>query len=390
MKNKLIKISLCATLAIILTLAAIALIFESKASRNMFINISKRIAAEAGAIVSRNAFRGKGANNIPFGPEGPFQESAHYAANFQYEDFSAPQLKALRDRYRLDELTEGAKDEFEKLVILRDWVRRSIKKGQPKNVDYNFNALDILKRAEAGEGFFCSEYSTVFVQCALSLGITARYLGLFKGHVVTEVWSDDYAKWAVMDIDNNLHYERNGFPQDALELHDAWEAKNFAGIKAVKGMDRHELADADTENLISYYHEFYVRMRNDWFTNRYPHWHHKANSIMNAIEWQDKFTRNNILVSRETRDRNELYFDLNTTSLFIVKEKSSKKRLYVILRTFTPNFSGFLVKIDDNTVFEKKDGELIWDLHEGKNRLEVSAINILGVRGAPSQIEITA
>ena len=267
-------------------------------------------------------------------------------------------------------------------------MKQSIVKGRPHNVDYNFNALDILARAKNGENFFCSEYSTVFVQCALSLGYTGRYVGLFKGHVVAEVWSDEYAKWIIMDVQNNLHYEKDGVPLDALELHEIWEKKDFSRIHVLQGLHGEAIEIEEIKRLLSYYHEFYVRMRNDWFSNKYPHWHHRANSIMNGLEWQDDFTRNNIIISRETYSKEELYFPINVTSIALNQLQSEGETLEIVLDTFTPNFSHFLLQIDNKPPIVTEDLYYKWILHEGANEFKVRSVNTFYVKGPESEVKV--
>lgn len=416
MKNrKLFKIipGVIAIVAIAIILNVV--IFEKRSAKNIFVNYSKRIVAELGAFVSRSFMKDPFVNNFSFGPrakKSPFGEesitkylkdnfydrisyinevnnfdSNPYAKNFQYENLSNEKLEILRRKYNLIKLVLNEPTEFDKILKLSGWVKTMIRRGSPHNVDYNFNALDIMERAEKGENFFCSEYSTVFVQCALSVGFNARYVGLFKGHIVAEAWSDEFVKWFVLDVDSGLFYEKNGIPLDALELHDAYEAKNFNGILALSIFDKKELSNSELEKYLSFYHEFYIRMRNDWFTHKYPHWHHRANSIMNALEWQDKYTKNNILVSRETSNKNEIYFPLNTTSLKVNPVKSSGANLQLTLDSFTPNFSYFLVKIDENEQFIFKGWLYSWDIHGGKNSITISSVNELGVEGPKLKLE---
>jgi len=394
--------------------------YESQASKNIVINISKRIAAELGALwvkyIHDPGYEGwsEGRRDVSFGPKdgNRFPEAnteglcqflakefkgalnycrnhkiSEYARNFDYESFENPQLRLLRDEYHLDKLTEGIDEEIEKIILLRNWVKNRWEHGTPKDVAYNFNALDILSRAEKGEKFFCSEYSTVFVQCALSIGLQARYVGLFKGHVVAEVWSNDLAKWVVMDVDNDLHYIRNGIPLNALELHDAWVTGKWDEVQAMVGLKKRVADEKGKKDLLSFYHEFYIRMRNDWFSKKYPHWHPKANSIMNSLAWKDTYTSNNVPVSKKTEDKERIYFSLNVTSLNVIKDKTIKNRIYLILKTFTPNFSHFLIQIDDNKSIKQEGSVMVWNIHGGQNKLKCQAVNSLGVKGPPSEVK---
>lgn len=419
MRNKLLKTAVILLTCASLTLVSTVVIYEKHASKNIAVNMSKRIVAELGAALAKNIFRNKKINNFPFGPgekntDLPAKEAilaaavkymddstikiidivnrriSPYATNFQYEDLTNTSLRLLREKYRLYELVDSAPSELDRMIILRNWVRNRIPSGTPRGVDYNFNALDILSRAENGEKFFCSEYSTVFVQCALSIGLIARYGGLFKGHVVAEIWSNDFEKWVAMDVTNDLYYERSGIPLNILELHDIWETGDFDGIRASSGLQRQDLSTGEKADLLSYYHEFYIRMRNDWFSHRYPHWHPSANSIMNGLEWKDRYTSDNILVARQTSDKEEMYFPLNITSLFTAPQENSRGRMDIVFDSFTPGFSHFVITLDDKSTLEQADNRFTWRLHEGENKLEVCSVNVLGVSGSPSRIIVSA
>lgn len=402
-------------LALTMTLAKIN---EREASKSVLVNLSKRTAAELGAFFVNHIYDPgfDGGGHIYFGPKDtrPFlfnnqgkgkeliaflkdKSNANiiqytnnvpslYAANFDYQPFDSEKLTTLREKYQLGKLTEGIPGEFERILFLRNWVKNRWEHGVPQNVSYNFNALDLLSRAEKGERFFCSEYSTTFVQCALSIGLQARYVGLFKGHMVTEVWSNEFAKWVVMDVDNNLHYLRNKNPLNALELHDAWVAGKWNEVQVLVGPERKVSDEKRGKELLPFYHEFYVRMRNDWFSKKYPQWHPKANSIMNGLEWKDKYTSNNILVAMETGNKEELYFPLNVTSLNMIKEKSSKNQIYLLLDTFTPNFSHFIIQIDDKKSTKQTNSMVVWNIHGGQNKIRCQAVNSLGVKGPFSEI----
>lgn len=394
----------------ILLVSFFTVVNEKNSSKSLIVNWSKRIVAEGGWFLAKIFPQDAGSGSHLFGPRDSrnlipvllkqelnsgalkiiavkdYALSAS-AKNFQYEDLTDKKLKFLREKYALQELISNTPDEWSRIILLRDWVKKKIPIGAPKNVDYNFDAVDILSRSENGQTFFCSEYSTVFVQCALSIGLIARYVGLFKGHVVAEIWSNEFGKWVVLDVANNLHYEKNNIPLSAIELHEAWEYKNLSNIKALQGIERKTLRDEEMQKYISFYHEFYVRMRNDWFSHKYPHWHPRGNSIMNGLEWQDEFTRNNILVAKETRRKDDLYFSLNCTSINLADYDTSSGDLRVTFGTFTPNFQYFDI-VAGGREFRLSKSNFIWHLSQGRNRLEVHSVNSLGVKGCKSFIEV--
>ena len=204
-----LKISLYIFIITALFCAAILLRYEREHSDNIIVNIIKRAVAESGALISRHLLRNDDVSIVVYAPakkaaanldlkdlsiyvkEDMGAERANFAAvknyevsdyakYFQYEDLSNSKLKLLRERYGLDSLVTAGATELDKLVLLNNWVHQKISRGRPKNVNYNFNTLNILTRVES-EKFFCSEYSTVLVQCGLSVGYSRATLWLKYG-----------------------------------------------------------------------------------------------------------------------------------------------------------------------------------------------------------------
>src|SRR5258705_9081811 len=97
----------------------------------------------------------------------PFVES-DYTERFRFDSWTNPRLKELRERYKLDDVIAPGRDEFEKQVLLMDWVHRQFKKfGKPSTAAKG--ALDILEGIEQGHTFFCAHYAQVVVSRSTSL-----------------------------------------------------------------------------------------------------------------------------------------------------------------------------------------------------------------------------
>jgi hypothetical protein len=91
-------------------------------------------------------------------------------------------------------------------------------------------------------------YAATLTQCALALGFQARRVEISKtatawiapdeanvGHSVCEVWSQDWHKWVVLDANLNAHYEQQGVPLSALEVHRLWKAGHWRQAQWVHG-----------------------------------------------------------------------------------------------------------------------------------------------------------
>jgi hypothetical protein len=267
---------------------------------------------------------------------------------------------------------------------LCSWVNAQWQYGAPKRVSYNFNAIEILDRAKNNERFFCSEYATVFTQCALSIGYQARYVGL-RNHVVSEAWSDEYQKWIMLDPTFCIYFAKDGIPLNCLQIHNA--SLGGGGIDMIVFSDAIDAKNFNQKQILKNYENFYIRMRNDWLTNRFPHWYPLSNSIMNGVQWRDKDTKPLVSVLRKTFEKDDLYWPLNQTNIAIVPSEEPF-RFKVFLKTTTPNFLCFKVVVN-NRQFELKDTDQIeWVMAPGENTIMASSVNVFGKEGKPSFIKV--
>src|ERR1041385_2973255 len=106
----------------------------------------------------------------------PLVES-QYTKRFKFDSAENPKLEELRETYHLDDVVAPGKDEFEKQVLLNDWVHRRFKKfGQPSTKARG--ALEGLKGIEEGQNFFFAQYVETLASAAASLGWVDRLLAL--------------------------------------------------------------------------------------------------------------------------------------------------------------------------------------------------------------------
>lgn len=130
-----------------------------------------------------------------------------YTRRFKFDSYDNPKLSELRQRYHLDQVVAPGKTEFERQVLLVDWVNHRFKKfGKPSSIVRG--ALEILPAVDSGGCFFCTQYGEVMISAAASLGWVDRPLALRRPdnrgsgsteHTSTEIWSNQYRKWVVLD-----------------------------------------------------------------------------------------------------------------------------------------------------------------------------------------------
>ncbi|MGI6250383.1 MAG: transglutaminase domain-containing protein [Anaerolineaceae bacterium] len=179
---------------------------------------------------------------------------------FQWESFTHPGLKTLRNKYNLDAVIAAGKTDLERVCLLRDWVKSRWDHDQPI-ISPPWDANYILDHTDKGiESYYCVHYSVVFMQCCLSLGIPARLINLHRGicgvpfedrgygkelnlngdeacdeHVINEVWVDDLGKWVMMDVDFNIHFEQFGKPLNVLDIHNIVISNQLATLEVQEG-----------------------------------------------------------------------------------------------------------------------------------------------------------
>jgi hypothetical protein len=158
---------------------------------------------------------------------------------FVYQE-SSPRLQLLRERYRLDDVIAPGKSEMEQLMLLRYWVRNQWHTAwgsHPASWMPPWDALVILEAKDQPDCLtMCTHYACVFAQCCLALGWNARHC-ILDHHCVAEVFVRQHHKWVMMDAGNSaeradvgLHFERQGVPLSAREIHLAQRNGNTDGI----------------------------------------------------------------------------------------------------------------------------------------------------------------
>src|SRR5215212_6205567 len=86
----------------------------------------------------------------------PFVES-EYTQRYKFDSPDNPKLKRLREHYKLADVVAPGKDEFDRQVLLLDWVNHRFKKfGRPTSQARG--AMDVLAAVDQGNTFFCSHY----------------------------------------------------------------------------------------------------------------------------------------------------------------------------------------------------------------------------------------
>jgi hypothetical protein len=335
----------------------------------------------------------------------PFVQN-DYSRRFKYDSAENPKLKELREVFRLDEVVAPGTDEFEKQVLLNDWVHRRFKKfGQPSTKARG--ALEVLKGIQEGQTFFCAQYAETLVSSAASLGWVDRMLALRRHqgvnarggsteHSTTEIWSNQYGKWIMLDPTSNMHLEANGIPLNAWEIRQEWFYHSGTNLVFVIGKEHMRYKKSDLPVFLERFKDFgdltvepdeldkygfigYIPNTNLMDAgNDYGAMFIVKDALCERTKWHIRDAPKNPAV--------DPYFPIDQAA---VELKDAGDKLRVELKTMTPNFQRFEIQFDGGRWTESSDA-VEWRAHDGVNELRARAVNAFGVPGPISVVQINS
>jgi hypothetical protein len=333
----------------------------------------------------------------------PFVDS-EYSRRFHFDSSENPKLKELREKYQLDRVVASGRDEFDRQVHLMDWVHQRFQKfGQPSMKCRG--ALEILGAIDQGHTFFCQQYAEVMVSAAASLGWIDRPLALRRHqgvakvggsteHSVTEIWSNQYRKWVMLDPTSNLYLEKDGVPLNAYEIRQEWFHGAGAKLVFVIGKERKKFRKADLPVVLRRFANFGDLAIHPDELDKYGFIGFIPNTnLMDAgydygrmFIVQDELCSGTSWHKRTTPEKPAIdpYFPLGQAAFEL---RADTDGLQISLKTLTPNLDRFESRVDHGGWTATKE-TFAWALHSGANRLEVRTMNRFGVDGPASILEV--
>jgi hypothetical protein len=329
---------------------------------------------------------------------------SEYSRRFHFDTFENPKLRELRERYHLDEVVAPGRDEFDRQVLLMDWTHRQFQKfGQPSAKVRG--ALEILDAVGKGNTFFCAQYADTLVSCAASLGWVDRPLALRRHqgvnkaggsteHSVTEIWSNQYRKWVMLDPTSNMFLEKDGVPLDAYEIRQEWFYHDGAGLVFVVGKERKTYRRADLPIFLQRFpgfgdltvepdeldkYGFTGFVPNTNLMDAGPDWGHMfiiKDHLCDGTQWHIRPV--------PEHPATDPYFPIDQAALSL---RVAGGKIEASLRTLTPNFKTFEAQRDGGA-WEPIADHFTWSVHPGANHLAVRSVNQFGVTGPLSTAEV--
>jgi hypothetical protein len=324
-----------------------------------------------------------------------------YTRRFKFDVRDNPKLKRLREMYKLDEVVAKGKEEFERQILLLDWVHTRFKKfGKPSSKARG--ALDILQAIDQGHTFFCAQYADVMVSAAASMGWVCRDLALRRPdyigsgsteHSSTEIWSNQHRKWIMFDPTFAMYVEKDGVPLNAYELRHEWFNREGRDLVFVVGAQQKRYRKSDMPIVRARFEGFGDLSIDPSCLNVYAFIGYIPNTnFMDAgLDYGKMFiTQDKICDGTKWHKRtvpqnpaSDPYFPINQATVTLIAEADG---LRVELKTMTPNFKTYMARIDEGE-WKAVGDSFVWPI-KGAARLEVKTVNHFGVDGPVSIVEV--
>jgi hypothetical protein len=323
-----------------------------------------------------------------------------------FENYYHPRVAKLRQRYQLDKVVGDEQDEFRRIMLLRHWIHTTMPIDDFNATRTAWDAFDILDKAKAGGKFQCTHFAIVQHAVLNSFGYVARMLGVGPGknetpigghHGTNEVWVNSLGKWVMVDAQYDLHFEKNGIPLSALEIRDEVWRNEARDVKAAFGLERKPTVSqiknrdwgiwataqnyrwvswyTDTNNFTTYpanaasstliMYSDRIFEQHVWQRNGKPHWAYGTPYLIKIArrEW--------------------IYWTPNTIS---ADTATSGDYIRIRLKSFTPNFQTYQVKLDDHSWRDCNQNFEFQGRHK-YHVLTFRVVNAFGVNGPEHRIE---
>jgi hypothetical protein len=326
----------------------------------------------------------------------------------RYENPAAPRLAQFAHREQLAVVVQGASSEFDALLRLKNWVAAQWPMGDP-NPYPPWDAMTILDWIRSGQtGGFCGQYSQVFLQALAAYGIPARYLEVGvaafpANHYTTEVWSNEFSKWVLLDVAFNLHFDRGGIPLSALEVHEALVGNRLGDVQVVLGTARAGLPspyDWPQRTAELYYYLRYHLNGNHVSAPDEP----PFERFDDMIEWVDNRTvpwqssqvapelPHYLLTARSTGDRAVVEWQPNR--VWITPRRIGAMQYALDLQHTMLHPSHYEMRVLDSagnaSPWRTETGSTaIWRVGVDDREVQVRGVNVTGIRGPVSSVRLT-
>lgn len=305
-----------------------------------------------------------------------------------YNNSNKEILEEINNKYNLDKIINGSKDELDKSLKILNWINDNMKyKNNIKVITDNKSSLDVLEDLGKKDAYSDEEICIVFNDFALSTGMISRIGKLIaskedkvkiKDNIsVCEIWSTKYNKWIMIDPSNNNYILKNDIPMSAIEvINNNLEELSVVGEKSESKYKK---------DIIKYLEAYSIKIDNGVYgigkSNSYICYVNSINKdsvpINMDLSYPTIFLNSTHLFELSPKNEKIESNDKISTVIFLNKtiEKDTDKNIKMELVTGVFKNSTMVNKYYisiDNGPFKEENNYFIFKIKEGINIIKLS------------------
>jgi len=301
---------------------------------------------------------------------------------FVFEDMNTMYLSELRSANFLDRIVRDSETEYEAMLDLAAWVGTRWDHGIGElPLEGYYDPSAILSSASHGKKYWCEVAAIFTVQAATSLGWPARLVAAHRidghRHAVAELWSNEFAKWFVVDADYNLVYEVDGVPLSAFELCHNGQSLQSSGQLTLRRFAPLK-ASLESIDLIPFYRYIHIDLRNDWYSRKLRRGSPAGGDL--ATWWTARPSLKRLLTAKVRVDSERKFnWPVNIVSIRAVGVKESKEGssvLEIALSAYAPYFDHFQISLDNDLWKDLESCRYEWSIKKGRHCLRTRVVTL--------------
>jgi hypothetical protein len=330
-------------------------------------------------------------------PRYPFQHALH----------DEPAVRGLAAEFGVSRRLRG-KTQWERQRDLLRVLRVELFRERPPAAVLRRLGLRAVTRGN--RHWFCTHHAYLYSVFAASLGWTARILNVGPleppkptGHMVAEVWSDEWQKWVVVDPLYAGWFSLRGAPSVPLSF---LEVRAEGILRSGRRVVLHHRVRDSERNLVgperaiparetSRFSRFLTPATYFWgiayLTNRFLTEPYEEGRFL-ALLWRDRHSRGRAWINGgkpvgyylarqvvETSTERDFHPPLNTTAVWVLRDPARPR---AFLRAHCPNFARFEMR--RRGAWRRVADEFPLPPARGRFAWEFRAVNRFGVAGTPT------
>lgn len=301
----------------------------------------------------------------------------------------------LRERFRLLELVEAQVDEFSAMLAVGRFVAGAWDHGRDEvpGGPTGFDPVEVLDRGRNGARYHCAVAARTLVHCATAVGFVGRTAtiaadGYSPQHTVCELWSNQFAKWFVLDADFGVVYLHQGVPLSAFELcHHGprWRAADELQVRAL-ATPKPSLPPRD---MLPSFASVHIDLRTDWRGRPLPRGSPAGGDL---ATWHTARAELGTLLTRRRRVDDPTQFDwqVNHVRMRLVSARAETEgqHLELELAAYAPQFRGYEWCVDDSEWRSLPGASVRVFLPIGTHRVQARVCTGTRWPGPPTSLEL--